>query len=227
MISNLLKTIQTSHSNGQQQSFTIESHHQKPQMKQLVKTTLPTDFGDFDMLAYDSEFVDFPHVVLAANGDDQHKSAVPNVRIHSECMTGDIFSSHRCDCGAQLNFAMAYIAKHGGLIVYLRQEGRGIGLVNKLKAYNLQDEGYDTFDANEKLGFHQDARDFNVAAKILKDLDISQINVLTNNPKKITSLQENGIQIAERIAVEIEPHQGNHDYLKIKKQKMGHLLNSV
>ncbi len=122
---------------------------------------------------------------------------------------------------------MADIAKHGGLIVYLSQEGRGIGIVNKMKAYNLQDEGYDTVDANEKLGFHQDARNFNAAAMILKDLDITHINVLTNNPKKITSLRENGIDIAQRIAVEIKPHKGTHNYLKSKKEKMGHLLNSV
>jgi 3,4-dihydroxy 2-butanone 4-phosphate synthase/GTP cyclohydrolase II len=196
-------------------------------MKQLVKITLPTDFGDFEMLAYDSEFVDFPHIVLISSGDADHKSALPNVRVHSECMTGDVFSSLRCDCGEQLNFAMAYIAKHGGLIVYLRQEGRGIGIVNKMKAYNLQDEGYDTVDANEKLGFHQDARNFDIAATILKDLNITHINLLTNNPKKIASLHKNGIKIAQRIAVEIEPHKGTHDYLKIKKEKMGHLLNSV
>lgn len=196
-------------------------------MKALVKITLPTDFGDFEMLAYDSEFVDFPHVVLSANGEAEHKTTLPNVRVHSECMTGDVFSSHRCDCGDQLNFAMAYIAKHGGLVVYLRQEGRGIGIVNKMKAYNLQDQGYDTVDANEKLGFHQDARNFDAAAMILKDLDVTQINVLTNNPKKISSLRENGIEIAERIAVEIKPHKGTHNYLKIKKEKMGHLLNSV
>ena len=196
-------------------------------MKQLVKTTLPTDFGDFEMFAYDSEYAEFPHIVLRSSGESDHKSLLPNVRVHSECMTGDVFSSRRCDCGEQLNFAMGYIAKHGGLILYLRQEGRGIGIVNKMKAYNLQDEGYDTVEANEKLGFHQDARDFNVAAMILEDLDVSHINVLTNNPRKIASLRENGIEIAKRIAVEIEPHQGTHNYLKIKKEKMGHLLNSV
>jgi 3,4-dihydroxy 2-butanone 4-phosphate synthase/GTP cyclohydrolase II len=196
-------------------------------MKQLEKITLPTDFGDFEMLAYDSEFVDFPHIVLISSGETDHKSELPNVRVHSECMTGDVFSSLRCDCGDQLNFAMAYIAKHGGLIVYLRQEGRGIGIVNKMKAYNLQDEGYDTVDANEKLGFHQDARDFDIASMILKDLNVSHINVLTNNPRKIASLQQNGIEIAQRIAVEIEPHKGTHNYLKVKKEKMGHLLNSV
>ena len=179
------------------------------------------------MFAYDSAFKDFPHVALKAHATDDDLSKPINVRIHSECMTGDIFSSSRCDCGEQLDYAMHYVATNGGLIVYLRQEGRGIGLVNKMKAYNLQDQGYDTFTANEKLGFHQDARDFSVAADILSDLGVKQINLLTNNPKKLSVLREAGIEIIERIPVEIAPSAGNHDYLQSKKHVMGHMLDSV
>ncbi len=201
-------------------------------MQRLEETILPTQYGNFDMFAYESVFKEFPHIAMRAqaqgDGSAKNDPAKPvNVRIHSECMTGDVFASSRCDCGEQLHYAMQYVATHGGLIVYLRQEGRGIGLVNKMKAYNLQDQGYDTFEANVKLGFHQDARDFGVAAHILHDLGVSKINLLTNNPQKLSVLNAAGIEVVERIPVEIAPSAGNHDYLQSKKQVMGHMLKSV
>lgn len=196
-------------------------------MQRLEETVLPTRYGNFDMLAYASTFEAFPHIAMRAQTPLSDPAQPINVRIHSECMTGDVFASSRCDCGDQLSYAMQYVANHGGIIVYLRQEGRGIGLVNKMKAYNLQDEGYDTFEANVKLGFHQDARDFGVAADILRELGVSKINLLTNNPQKLSVLSAAGIEVIERIPVEITPSASNQHYLQSKKQVMGHLLNSV
>ena len=191
-------------------------------MKRLEKATLPTKYGDFEMYAYKSDFKDFPHVVLFSKTT---YSTLPAVRVHSECMTGDVFSSARCDCGEQLDASMAYVSKYGGLVIYLRQEGRGIGLVKKLSAYNLQDQGLDTYEANEKLGLHQDNRNFVVAADILKDLGISTINLLTNNPDKVQQLKDAGIKIKKRIPMEINAHANNSEYLKTKKNKKGHFLD--
>lgn len=193
-------------------------------MKRLEKAPLPTKYGDFDMYAYKSEFKDFPHVVLFSKTD---YTDVPAVRVHSECMTGDVFSSGRCDCGEQLEFAMEYTAKYGGLVIYLRQEGRGIGLVKKLSAYNLQDKGLDTYEANESLGLHQDNRNFTIAADILKDLGIDKINLLTNNPDKVQQLKDSGINIEKRIPIEIAAHHNNESYLKTKRDIKGHLLTQL
>ena len=191
-------------------------------MKKLEKASLPTSFGDFDMIAYESPFPDFPHLVLFSK---TKSNDTPIVRVHSECMTGDVFMSNRCDCGEQLHYSLDYVNKNGGMVIYLRQEGRGIGLINKLKAYNLQDEGYNTIDANLKLGFHQDERKFDIAKEILTDLEIDKIKLLTNNPDKITQLEQAGIKIEERIPIEIEAHDQNSSYLKTKKDDMGHMLN--
>ena len=174
------------------------------------------------MLAYESPFKDFPHVVLFSK---TKQGETPIVRVHSECMTGDVFGSARCDCGEQLDYSLDYVSKHGGMVIYLRQEGRGIGLVNKMKAYNLQDGGLNTVEANLKLGFHQDERKFNIAKVILEDLDIKRIKLLTNNPEKIKQLEQAGIEITERIPIEIKAHEKNKDYLKTKKDDMGHILD--
>ena len=191
-------------------------------MKRLEKASLPTKHGEFDMLAYESPFKDFPHVVLFSK---TNKNETPIVRVHSECMTGDVFGSARCDCGEQLDYSLDYVNKHGGIVIYLRQEGRGIGLVNKMKAYNLQDEGLNTYQANIKLGFHQDERKFDIAKNILEDLGIRKIKLLTNNPDKIKQLVEAGIEITTRIPIEINAHEINKDYLKTKKDDMGHMLD--
>lgn len=194
-------------------------------MGELVRTKLPTEHGDFIMYAYESGFTDFPHIVMQS--ESWSDTQIPFVRIHSECMTGDVFSSNKCDCGEQLNFSMKYITEHGGLILYLRQEGRGIGLINKMKAYNLQEQGYDTIQANLKLGLHQDARNYDVAIEILKDFNSNKIRLLTNNPDKVKSLEDKGIEIVERIPIEIPPKKENLQYLKTKKEQMGHFLSHV
>ena len=194
-------------------------------MKSLVKSKLPTKNGHFEMYAYKSEFYHFPHIALVSrpfNNDE-----VQTVRIHSECMTGDVFGSIRCECGEQLDFAMNWFGRKGGVLIYLRQEGRGIGLINKMHSYNLQDLGYNTKEANEMLGFHQDARDYNEAIEILQDLGIYRIRLMTNNPKKIVGFQNSNIQVVERIPIEIEPHIENINYLKTKKQEMGHIFDSL
>ena len=177
------------------------------------------------MYAYKSEFYHFPHIALVSR--PFNKNEVQTVRIHSECMTGDVFGSIRCECGEQLDFAMNWFGKKGGVLIYLRQEGRGIGLINKMHSYNLQDLGYNTKEANEMLGFHQDPRDYNEAIKILEDLGINKIRLMTNNPNKITGFRNSSIQVIERIPIEIEPHNENIGYLKTKKWEMGHIFESL
>ena len=191
-------------------------------MKPLAKTTLPTEYGEFTMLAFTSQYEDFPHIALLTTNEPD---SIPLVRIHSECMTGDIFQSKRCDCGDQLSSSLEQIVAHGGILLYLRQEGRGIGIVNKMHAYNLQDVGFDTLAANEELGLHQDSRDFSIAAKILEHLEISSIRLLTNNPRKIADVEAYGIKVAERVAIEITPTDHNSDYLRTKKERFGHILD--
>ncbi len=191
-------------------------------MEHLERISLPTKYGGFKMYAYDSGVVDFPHFALVS--DDWDETAVPFVRIHSECVTGDVFSSGRCDCGEQLDYAMKYVQDNGGVVLYLRQEGRGIGIINKMKAYNLQDKGYDTIQANLKLGLHQDARDYQIAIDILKDLGVKELKLLTNNPLKIEALEKGGLKVTERIPIQIQHHEGNKSYLKTKKDDMGHHL---
>lgn len=184
---------------------------------------MPTKHGEFLVRAYESEYQDFPHLVFYTK--DYFKKKVSDVRIHSECMTGDVFGSSRCDCGEQLDYSLQWIKEHEGALLYLRQEGRGIGLVNKLKAYNLQDEGLDTCEANKALGFEEDLRTYEMATTMLNDLDISQVRLLTNNPLKLDSLEASGIRISERLPIEIEPNDVNRDYLKVKKNSMNHMLS--
>ncbi len=193
-------------------------------MPPSVSSELPTKYGTFAVSAYPYEFESLPNLVLAT--PDLDKSQPVDVRIHSECMTGDVFASSKCDCGEQLDFAMRWVQEHGGLIIYLRQEGRGIGLVNKLKAYNLQARGFDTREANLELGFHEDARDYTPAIHILEDMGIHQIRLLTNNPEKINAFADSSIEVIDRVPVEIAPKKENLAYLKTKKRDMGHLLSS-
>ncbi len=194
-------------------------------IERLAETRLPTVHGTFKMIAFSSEFTDFPHLALIA-GEIKQTEAI-NVRIHSECMTGDVFSSVRCDCGEQLNTSMSIFSQQGGILIYLRQEGRGIGLVNKMKAYNFQDEGMDTIEANHALGFHTDERDFTPGIEILKQLGVQRINLFTNNPEKVSSFEGSGITVVERKEIEIEPRSENENYLRTKFQSMGHLLKRV
>lgn len=188
----------------------------------LVESTLPTKYGKFKVKAYASEFDQFPHLALLSV--DISNKEVIDVRIHSECMTGDVFSSSKCDCGEQLEYSMKWVQNTGGVIIYLRQEGRGIGLVNKLKAYNLQDKGLNTKEANLELGFHSDERNYDQAILILEDLGIRKIRLLTNNPEKIQAFKESGIEVIDRLPIEIEPGTENIQYLRTKKKEMGHLL---
>jgi GTP cyclohydrolase II len=193
-------------------------------MQRQVEAHLPTDWGNFNILAYADSASDLtPHVVLAHEQLDPSKPVL--VRIHSECMTGDVFHSSRCDCGEQLGKALEMAAEQHGVVVYLRQEGRGIGLINKLKAYNLQDQGLNTADANTHLGFEVDARQYHLAVEILEDLGIRRIHLLTNNPLKIEAFENSGIEIVSRVPLLIAPKKENHHYLKTKRELMGHLLN--
>ncbi len=193
-------------------------------MQKQVHSSIPTSFGLWYIDAYADHAGDpMPHLALyppGLNPDD-----IVMVRVHSECLTGDLFGSKRCDCGAQLEKSLAVIAEEKGVLIYLRQEGRGIGLINKLKAYNLQDEGFNTIDANHQLGFDTDERQYDMATQILQDLNIMRIRLLTNNPEKVSSLIKGGITIVDRIPLMIVPSEDNEGYLRIKRDLMGHLLD--
>lgn len=193
-------------------------------VERVVEVNMPTDFGDFHLIAYRQKDTGEEHLALVKGTWEKDEPIL--VRMHSSCLTGDIFGSRRCDCGPQLHAAMEMIQREGkGVIVYMQQEGRGIGLLNKLKAYKLQEEGADTVEANLMLGFDMDARDYGVGAQILHDLGVRRMRLLTNNPKKRTGLVGYGLEITENVPIQIEPNEHNHKYLLTKKLKMGHHLD--
>ena len=195
-------------------------------VKRIAEPQLPTKYGEFKLIIYENE-IDKQHHIAMIMGDIKPTDKVL-VRVHSQCLTGDVFSSLRCDCGEQLRMAMKVIAKEGkGVILYLRQEGRGIGLINKLRAYELQDKGKDTVEANRCLGFKADHRDYGIGAQILSDLGLHDIRVMTNNPAKFVALKGYGLRIVERVPLEVSPNKVSERYLRTKKVKMGHLLTSV
>ena len=192
-------------------------------VERVVETKMPTRYGDFKMVGFINKLNGEHHVALV-NGEINEKNEVLT-RVHSECLTGDALGSNRCDCGEQYDAAMKRIAEEGcGILLYMRQEGRGIGLINKLKAYSIQDKGFDTVEANEMLGFPADMRSYDVAAAILKDLGVSKVNLMTNNPRKIDGLESYGIEIVNRVPIKMNHNEKNEFYLQTKKEKLGHML---
>lgn len=192
-------------------------------IRRVAETNLPTRYGHFRAIAYEDILEKQGHLALVKGTVDDGQPVL--VRVHSECLTGDVFGSYRCDCGEQLERALAMIEAEGrGVLLYMRQEGRGIGLLNKIKAYKLQEEGKDTVEANEALGFPADLRDYGIGAQILVDLGIRELRLLTNNPRKIAGLEGYGLRVVERVPLEIKPNGVNQRYLRTKKDKLGHLL---
>ena len=202
----------------------IEYRRTREKLVERIETVkMPTEYGEFDLVLYRSKVDEQNHLALV-RGNVAGKQNVL-VRVHSECLTGDVFASRRCDCGPQLHQAMKQIAEVGcGVIVYMRQEGRGIGLAPKIKAYKLQEQGYDTVEANEKLGFKMDLREYGLGAQIIADLGLKTIRLLTNNPKKLVGLAGYGLKVVEQVPIRVKPNPHNAKYLKTKKQKLGHLL---
>ena len=196
-------------------------------MKNILRrketANLPTKYGEFKAVVYEFKH-ELHHIALIKGKISKDKKIL--VRVHSECLTGDVFSSIRCDCRQQLEKSLQIIGKKGGIILYLRQEGRGIGLLNKIRAYALQDKGMDTVEANEKLGFKADARDYTLGVQMLADLGVKKIDLMTNNPRKVEGFEKYGIHIAHRVPLIIKPGTKNRKYLKAKKDKLGHFLES-
>jgi 3,4-dihydroxy 2-butanone 4-phosphate synthase/GTP cyclohydrolase II len=193
-------------------------------IKRQVSAHIPSTWGEFIVHAYaEDQNEQFPHLAIVHR--ELRTEPAPMVRVHSECLTGDLLGSLRCDCGEQLHRSFEMIQEHQGILLYLRQEGRGIGLINKLHAYNLQDEGLNTVDANHQLGFDADERTYEIAGQILRDLGVQRIRLLTNNPRKVTSLRNDGMEIAERIPIQIPPSVDNARYLRTKKDILGHMLD--
>lgn len=202
-------------------AFRTEHEHL---VHRVVETRIPTDFGgEWRLIVFTNDVDDFQHVAMVKGEIDPKEPIL--VRVHSECLTGDLFGSLRCDCGSQLHAAMEQIGAAGqGVLLYLRQEGRGIGLINKMHAYNLQDQGMDTVEANQELGFPPDLRNYGIGAQILKDLGVQRLRIMTNNPKKIIGLEGYGMEVVERVPIEIKARANNVSYLEVKQHKMGHLL---
>ena len=193
-------------------------------VEKIESIQLPTEYGDFTLHLYEDKFDNETHLALTMGDYSKEDSVL--VRVHSECLTGDVFQSQRCDCGEQLEMAMHQISQNkSGIIIYLRQEGRGIGLKHKIKAYKLQEKGLDTVEANQKLGFSADLRDYGVGAQILKDLNATKLTIMTNNPKKLIGLEGHGLTIVDRKPVKIAPKEKNKKYLETKKNKLGHILD--
>ncbi len=200
--------------------------HQEVLVRRVVETNLPTKFGDFRLIVYEDAIEEYAHLALV-KGEVRNKERVL-VRVHSQCLTGDVLHSLRCDCGEQLQEAMRMIAREGqGVLLYMRQEGRGIGITNKIRAYSLQDKGLDTVDANVALGFPPDLRDYGIGAQILCDLGLSSIRLLTNNPRKVVGLAGFGLKIVERVPIVVKPNRHNLKYLVTKRDRLGHLLGDM
>jgi 3,4-dihydroxy 2-butanone 4-phosphate synthase/GTP cyclohydrolase II len=196
---------------------------QESLIERTVDVKMPTEHGDFQLVHYLQKNTGDNHLALVKGKWDKDEEVL--VRVHSSCVTGDIFGSCRCDCGSQLHNAMKMVQEKGkGVVLYMNQEGSGIGLLNKLKSYKLQEEGYDTVEANLKLGFKMDERDYGVGAQILHDLGVSKINLITNNPKKRVGLMGYGLEIVDNVSIEVSPNSHNEDYLKTKRDKMGHSI---
>ncbi len=208
---------------------TIESlieyrRSQEKLIERIERIQMPTDYGHFDLVVYASKLNPEEHHLALVKGEIRSEEPVL-VRVHSECLTGDVFGSRRCDCGSQLHSALAQIEEVGsGVLVYMRQEGRGIGLANKIRAYKLQEEGLDTVEANERLGFGSDLRDYGMGAQILYDLGVRKIRLMTNNPRKVVGLDGHKLEIVEKVAIRIPPNEHNERYLGTKRDKLGHLL---
>ena len=203
----------------------LKSLRRQPTVRCAAKAKLPTEYGDFDVFVYETGHGE-THVALVRGEIGGGENVL--TRVHSACLTGDIFRSARCDCGPQLNLALERIGLEGrGVLLYLNQEGRGIGLANKIRAYALQDEGYDTVEANERLGFPADSRDYGVGVQILRDLGVHSTRLLSNNPKKLSGVTGDGLRVSERLSIEIPASDTTRRYLQTKKDKLGHELTSV
>lgn len=204
-------------------AYRREKEKKEARVERVVEIKMPTRYGDFKMYGFINKLNGEHHVALVKGHINNNSEVL--TRIHSECLTGDALGSKRCDCGEQYDAAMKRIAEEGyGILLYMRQEGRGIGLINKLKAYSLQDKGFDTVEANEMLGFPADMRSYDVAAAILKDLGVSKVNLMTNNPRKIDGLERYGIEIVNRVPIKMNHNEKNEFYLQTKKEKLGHML---